>query len=383
MKRKGPSSAAFRYWYVTPLALLLMLAGCSKSQETDNAPQAAPEVGVYTIEERSVALTTTLPGRTTAYRVAEVRPQVNGIIQKRLFTEGAFVEQGQQLYQIDPAPYQAALARAKANLASAENLAKRYERLLKTNAISRQQYDDAQAAWEAAKAEYEVARIDMRYTQVLAPISGRIGRSLATEGALVTNGQPQELARVTQLDPIYVDITQPVTHMLRLQKAVEEGLIESSGDQEVRVGLTLEDGSRYPLEGSLKFSEVTVDTGTGSVTLRAEFPNPDGKLLPGMFVRAHLQEGVRPNAKLVPQQAVSRGPDGNASVWVVTADNTVERRTVETVRTVGNAWLVNEGIEPGERVVTEGVQRVHHGAEVAPVPASNVELVTDFGLAGK
>lgn len=385
MRRKEPACWLWGGARSFPLMAILLLAGCSGdgAQQASSMPPPAPEVGVYTIEAQAVTLTTELPGRTAAFRVAEVRPQVSGIVQKRLFTEGSEVEQGQQLYQIDPAPYQAALARAEANLKSAENLGKRYQRLIKTNAISRQQYDDAMAAWAAAKAEVEAARINMRYTKVLAPISGRIGRSYVSEGALVTGGQPQELATVTQLDPIYVDIIQPVTKMLQLQRALEAGLIEQSDEQAVPVTLTLEDGSRYPQTGALKFSEVMVDAGTGSVTLRAEFPNPDGKLLPGMFVRATVQEGVQPEAKLVPQQAVSRGPDGSANVLVVTAANTVEARRVQTLRTVGNAWLVGDGIEPGERVITEGLHRVRPGIQVNPVPAGNVELKTDFGVAAK
>lgn len=385
MRRKEPARWLRGGARSFPLMAILLLAGCSGdgAQQASSAPPPAPEVGVYTIEAQAVTLTTELPGRTAAFRVAEVRPQVSGIVQKRLFTEGSEVKQGQQLYQIDPAPYQAALARAEANLKSAENLGKRYQRLIKTNAISRQQYDDAMAAWAAARAEVEAARINMRYTKVLAPISGRIGRSYVSEGALVTGGQPQELATVTQLDPIYVDITQPVTKMLQLQRALEAGLIEQSDEQAVPVTLTLEDGSRYPQTGALKFSEVMVDAGTGSVTLRAEFPNPDGKLLPGMFVRATVQEGVQPEAKLVPQQAVSRGPDGSANVLVVTAANTVEARRVQTLRTVGNAWLVGDGIEPGERVITEGLHRVRPGIQVNPVPAGNVELKTDFGVAAK
>ncbi|MDX9875267.1 MAG: efflux RND transporter periplasmic adaptor subunit, partial [Spongiibacteraceae bacterium] len=256
---------------ILPVTAVILLAGCV----ADPAPQAVtetppPEIGVYTVESRPLALNTELPGRTAPFRVAEVRPQVSGIIQERQFIEGAEVKQGQPLYRIDPAPYRAALARAEANLASARSLAKRYERLIETQAISRQQYDDAMAAWKAAEAALEVARIDMQYTQVLSPISGRIGRTRVTEGALVTAGQPQEMAVVTQLDPIYVDVTQPVTQMLRLQRAVEAGRIASVDGQEVKVGLTLEDGSQYPLAGTLKFSEVIVDAGTGSVTLRAE-----------------------------------------------------------------------------------------------------------------
>ena len=216
---------------------------------------------------------------------------------------------------------------------------------------------------------------------MLSPITGRIGRSKVTEGSLVTNGQAKEMAVVTQLDPIYVDVTQPVTKMLKLRRALESGLLERSGEQAVPVTLTLEDGSRYPLEGKLKFSEVVVDASTGSVTLRAEFPNPDGTLLPGMFVRATLQEGVRPEATLVPQQAVTRDPNGTASVLVVTADNIAERREVQTLRTVGNTWLVDEGIAAGERVVTEGLQRVQPGMQVQPEPAGNVDLQTDLSVA--
>ncbi len=369
---------------ILPVTAVILLAGCV----ADPAPQAVtetppPEIGVYTVESRPLALNTELPGRTAPFRVAEVRPQVSGIIQERQFIEGAEVKQGQPLYRIDPAPYRAALARAEANLASARSLAKRYERLIETQAISRQQYDDAMAAWKAAEAALEVARIDMQYTQVLSPISGRIGRTRVTEGALVTAGQPQEMAVVTQLDPIYVDVTQPVTQMLRLQRAVEAGRIASVDGQEVKVGLTLEDGSQYPLAGTLKFSEVIVDAGTGSVTLRAEFPNPEGKLLPGMFVRATIQAGVQPDAKLVPQQAVSRAPDGSARVMVVTADNTVEARRVEVLRTVGNAWLVGDGLDAGEQVVTEGLQHIRPGTPINPVPARNVELKTDFRLAAR
>jgi len=382
MKPLGFSPSFRHASRAVPLLALLLLAGCRGSETTASAPPPSPpEVGVYTVTAEPLTLTTELPGRTAAYRIAEVRPQVNGIIQERLFTEGTDVEEGQQLYRIDPAPYRAALARAEANLVSAENLAKRYERLVETSAISRQQYDDAKAAWETAQAELEMARIDMRYTQVLSPITGRIGRSKVTEGSLVTNGQAKEMAVVTQLDPIYVDVTQPVTKMLKLRRALESGLLERSGEQAVPVTLTLEDGSRYPLEGKLKFSEVVVDASTGSVTLRAEFPNPDGTLLPGMFVRATLQEGVRPEATLVPQQAVTRDPNGTASVLVVTADNIAERREVQTLRTVGNTWLVDEGIAAGERVVTEGLQRVQPGMQVQPEPAGNVDLQTDLSVA--
>ncbi len=366
------------------LSTTVFITACNNNKESLlEKPTAPTEVGIYTIESQEIDLVTELPGRTTASRIAEVRPQVNGIIKRRLFEEGASVDRGQPLYQIDDAPYKAALARAQANLKSAENLAKRYERLVETKAISRQQSDDAFAAWEMAKAEVEVASINMRYTRVLAPISGRISRSLVTEGALVTNGQTQQLATVTQLDPIYVDVTQPVSRLLRLQKALEDGLIQENGEKTVPVKLTLEDESTYPLLGTLQFSEVSVDAGTGSVTLRAVFPNPGNKLLPGMFVRAKLKQGTQPNAILVPQQAVFRNPDGSASVYVIGKDNRAELRRVETIRTIGNTWLVNNGVQAGERVVTEGLHRVQDGIEVAPVLAGNVEIKTDFNITSK
>lgn len=374
-------SRVLRVAKVAPLAALtLFLAGCGQPTDEQSQAPRTPEVGVYTIEAKALTLTTDLPGRTSAYRVAEVRPQVTGILQERLFTEGTEVKQGQQLYQIDPRTYEAQLARAEADLKTSENLAQRYKRLLSTNAVSQQQYDDAMAGWQQARTAVEVARIDVQYTKVLSPISGQVGRSAVTEGALVTNGQAQELATVTQLDPIHVDVSQPITSLLRLQSALESGRLQSSGENQARVRLQLDDGSAYPLPGTLKFSEVTVDPSTGAVTLRAEFPNPDRKLLPGMFVRAQLQEGVQENAILVPQQAVFRDTRGVANAWVVKADNTVEQRELETLRTVGNAWLIGSGINDGERVITEGLQLVRNGIEVAPVAAGNINLVAEFGL---
>jgi len=371
VNRKWPSRAL----QILPFTAVL-LAGCNKAEQAVVAPVV--DVGTYTVKGQSLTLTTDLPGRTSAFRVAEVRPQVSGILQKRLFEEGTEVKQGQQLYQIDPATYKAQLAKAQANLDTAAKLAQRYERLLKTNAVSRQQYDDATAAWKQAQAEVQVASINVQYTRVLSPVSGRIGRSMVTEGALVQNGQTSELATVTQLDPIYVDVTQPITRILQLQRALASGGLQSAGKDQAQVSLTLDDGSDYPLPGSLKFSEVSVDQGTGSVTLRAVFPNPDHKLLPGMFVHAQLKEGVKESAKLVPQQAIIRDSRGVATVWVVKPDNTVERRDLETIRTVGNAWLVSKGVEPGDRVVTEGLQRLKPGIQVKPAEAGNVSLKTNF-----
>lgn len=368
---------ALRARHLLPIAALCLLPGCGQQQSTAEVP-AIPEVGVYTVKAQTLTLTTDLPGRTSAYRIAEVRPQVSGILQKRLFVEGREVNQGQQLYKIDPRTYEARLARAEASLLTARNLAHRYERLLKTNAISQQQYDDAMAAWKQAQAEVQVARIDVQYTQVLAPISGRIGRSAVTEGALVTNGQAQALATVTQLDPIYVDVNQPITKLLGLKRALESGRLQQVGENQAEVSLTLDDGSPYPLKGMLKFSEVSVDPTTGSVTLRAEFPNPERKLLPGMFVHALLKEGEQPAAVLLPQQAVGRDARGMPTVWVVKADNTIELREVQTLRTVGNAWLIGSGVVDGEQVITEGVQLARPGITVKPLVASNVKLVAEF-----
>ncbi|MBH3415645.1 solvent efflux RND transporter periplasmic adaptor subunit SrpA [Pseudomonas putida] len=366
-----------RATHVMPFVALMLITGCGEQKQSSVAV-TPPEVGVYTVRSQALTLTTDLPGRTSAYRVAEVRPQVSGILEKRSFVEGAEVKLGQQLYQIDPRTYEARLRRAEANRTTAENLARRYETLLQTKAVSKQQYDDALAAWKQAEADYQVARIDVQYTRVLSPISGRIGRSAVTEGALVTNGQAQSLATVTQLDPIYVDVTQPITKLLGLQKALESGRLQNSGENQSHVSLSLDDGSAYPLPGVLKFSEVSVDPTTGSVTLRAEFPNPDRKLLPGMFVHALLKEGVQQAAILVPQQAISRDTRGVPTVWVVKSDNTVESREVETLRTVGNAWLIGKGVNAGERIITEGVQRVRSGIAVNAVEAKNVDLVAEF-----
>ncbi|MGE1154833.1 efflux RND transporter periplasmic adaptor subunit [Pseudomonas kitaguniensis] len=361
---------------VLPLSALI-LAACKPAEPlTDQAP--AVKVGYYTISEAALTLTTDLPGRTSAYRVAEVRPQVAGILQRRLFTEGSEVKQEQPLYQIDPRTYVAQQARADANLRSAHNLADRYERLLKTRAVSQQQYDDAVAAWKQAAADKQVADINVQYTKVLSPISGRIGRSAMTEGALVTDGQNAAMATVNQLDPIYVDVTQSITRILELKRAMKSGELKSTGSDQAEVSLTLDDGSAYPLAGTLKFSEVSVDQGTGSVTLRAVFPNPDRALLPGMFVHAQVKEGVREGALLVPQQAIIRDSRGVATAWVVTEDNHVEQRDLETLRTVGNAWLVNSGVKPGERVITEGLQHVQPDSLVDAQPATNVELKAAF-----
>lgn len=356
-----------------PLFATLALLGACSEQETAQAPQAIPQVGVVTVDAEHFVMTTELPGRTKAFRMAEVRPQVNGIIQQRLFEEGSEVKAGQQLYQIDAAVYEAALQSAEATRLSAGTLAERYAVLVKDRAVSQQAYDEARAAKLQADAALERARIDLRYTKVSAPIAGLIGRSAVTEGALVSNGQAQPLATIQQLDPIYVDITQPTRDLLAMRRDLASGRLEKAGDNAARALLKLEDGSQYEHEGRLEFSEVSVDESTGSVTLRAVFPNPDRILLPGMFVHAQLVAGARSNAILVPQQGVSRTPRGEAVAMLVDAENKVEQRIIQTDRTVGNRWLVSDGLKVGDQLITEGLHMVQPGMQVEPVPAANVE----------
>jgi membrane fusion protein (multidrug efflux system) len=356
---------------VTAVALASLLSGCSKKEEAAPAPPP-PQVGVVTLKTQAYTLTSELPGRTTAFRIAEVRPQVNGIILKRLFTEGADVKAGQQLYQIDPALYQATLDSAKATYESSNSLAGRYKQLINEQAVSRQEYDTAVGSAREAKAAVQTAEINLRYTKVYAPISGRIGRSLVTEGALVSNGQADAMATIQQLDPIYVDVIQSSAEMLKLRRDLESGKLQKAGDNAAKVKLVLEDGSLYPTEGKLEFSEVSVDQTTGSVTLRAVFPNPDHTLLPGMFVHARLQSGVAENAILVPQQGITRDLKGTPTALVVNADNKVESRTLVANRTIGSDWLVEKGLNAGDRVITEGLQYVKPGAEVKVAEASNV-----------
>lgn len=348
----------------------IVLNGCK--QELPPPPRQTPQVGVVTLESQPYVLTHELPGRTAAYRIAEVRPQVDGIIQKRLFSEGSEVKAGQQLYQIDAAIYEATLKEAEAGLASSRSLAERYAVLVKSRAVSQQAYDEAQAASLQAEASLEKARIDLRYTKVLAPISGRIGRSAVTEGALVSNGQVQVMATIHQFDPIYVDVIQPARELIALRRDLASGRLERVGDNTAKVTLILEDGSEYGQEGRLEFSEVAVDESTGSVTLRAVFPNPDRELLPGMFVHARLFGGLKSGAILAPQQGVSRNTKGEATAMLVNAQNKVELRTLRVERAVGNRWLVDEGLIPGDRLITEGLQFIRPGIEVKAVPASNV-----------
>lgn len=369
---------------LVPAAALLsifMLAGCgNKDHAVAHAasPPPAPVVTVMAVQSALVPLVTELPGRTTPYLIAELRPQVGGIVQQRAFTEGSEVRAGQLLYRIDAAPYQAAYDSAKANLARAEaNLqvakvkAERYAGLVRIQAVSKQANDDAQAALQlaqadisAAKAALDKTRIDLDHTQVKSPISGRIGRSSVTQGALVTANQAAALATVQQLDPIYVDLTQSSADMLRIRRDLAAGTLQREAKAAVPVTLVLEDGSEYASAGSLAFSEVTVDENTGSVTLRAKFPNPKGVLLPGMYVRARLPQGVRSEAILVPHAALMRDARGKALVMVVDAENKVQARPVQVVQSLDSQWVVTDGLQPGERIIVEGLQKVRPGALV-------------------
>lgn len=374
----------------------VVLTGCERPQAAgEGPPMGPPEVGVVDIQPQKVALTTELAGRTAAYMVSEVRPQVGGIIQKRLFTEGGDVAAGQPLYQIDPATYQVAFesakasrAKAEANLASTRSKASRYEELVAIKAVSQQDYDDAQAALKqgqadvaAAKAAVETARINLAYTKVASPIAGRIGRSTVTPGALVTASQPTALATVQQLDPIYVDVTQSSAELLRLKRDLASGQLKKAGASQAAVKLVLEDGSAYPLAGKLQFSDITVDQSTGTITLRAVFPNPKGDLMPGMYVRTVLEEGVDEQAILAPQQSVSRDTKGNPTALVVGADGKAELRTLKTRRALGDKWLVSEGLKAGDKLIVDGLQKIHPGAPVKPVPATQAEAPKPAGPA--
>ncbi|HDL8113744.1 TPA: efflux RND transporter adaptor subunit AcrA [Yersinia enterocolitica] len=368
---------------VMPLAAILVLSGslvligCNDKDAAQAHAQQAPEVGIVTLKAAPLNITTELPGRTSAFRVAEVRPQVSGIILKRNYVEGSDVTAGTSLYQIDPATYQAAYDSAKGDLAKAQAAAEiarltvnRYKPLLGTNYISKQEYDQAvsnsmqaNAAVVAAKAAVESARINLAYTQVTSPISGRTGKSSVTEGALVTSGQATALTTVQQLDPMYVDVTQSSDEFLRLKKELADGTLKQENGK-ANVRLLLENGSEYAETGTLEFSGVTVDETTGSITIRAIFPNPNEALLPGMFVRARLDEGVRPDALLVPQQGVTRNPRGEATAMVVGADDKVELRTLVANQAIGNKWLVTEGLKAGDRLIVSGLQKIRPGVQV-------------------
>lgn len=369
----------FRSPLLLTLFAALLMAGCEQKADNQDSPQSRPpaSVNVMTLAPQSITLTSSLPARTVAYRKADVRPQVSGIIEQRLFEEGSQIEAGQQLYQIDPAIYEAELANTRAELNRAEAALKtakarenRYQNLLDDNAISRQEYDDALATFQQAEAEIEVrramvktAQTNLDYTRVNAPISGRIGKSNVTEGALVTAQQEAVLATIHQLDPMYVDISQPSRALLDLRKKVIDREINQQSAPTVT--LTLEDGSRYPHQGQLQFAEVDVDPSTGDVVLRAIMPNPDQLLLPGMFVRAEITEGKIDAAILAPQKAISFNREGNASAYVVNSSNEVEARELEVSRAIDGHWLVKSGLNAGDQLIVAGLQKVAPGAKVS------------------
>ncbi len=373
-------------------ALLLLAMGCHREGAARREGPAPVEVGVVSVATASVPLTRELPGRTTAYRVAEVRGRVNGIVLKRLFREGSDVRVGQVLFQIDPAPYQAALAaaraqlaRAEANLASARLQAERYGHLA-AQTVSQQEYDNAVAAERAYRADVEAGRaavdlatIQLGYTAVTSPLTGRIGRAVVTEGAYVQQSPATLLATVQQLDPIYVDLTQPAVDLLRLRRELEAGRVQAASGVRIPVTVVLEDGSEYPTPGTLEFSDVTVDAATGSISVRAIVPNPRGELLPGMFVRARLAQGTRPNALLVPQACVTRDPRGNATALVVNGSNKVEQRRLAAEQVQGDSWIVTDGLAPGDRVIVDNLQRVRPGVVVKPVPVSGAAVSAPTG----
>ena len=365
---------------VVMLAGCLVLTGCGK--KTGTAAPPPPEVAIVAVQPQQVVLTTELPGRISAHLVAEVRPQVSGIVQKRLFVEGSDVRAGQVLYQIDPAPFQAALdnasaalGRSEANLPAARLRAERYSEALADKAVSRQDYDDAAAALKQAEADVqyykamvETARINLGYTRITAPISGRIGKSNVTDGALATANQPAALAVIQQIDPVFVDVTQSTTELLRMNRSVEDGRVTQDMANRKKVTLILEDGTRYPLKGALQFRDVSVDSTTGSFILRVVFPNPKHMLLPGMFVRAEVEEGINRQAILIPQQAVTRDPKGNPSALIVDSAGKVEQRMLTLDRAIRDQWLVTAGLAPGDKVIAEGMQKVRPGVSVKVVP---------------
>jgi len=357
------------------------LTGCDQvtEQSQASAPNAVP-VGVITLKKQTLTLRQELPGRINAFQIAEIRPQVSGIVQSRLFTEGSQVEKGQALYQINPATFEAnlaaseaAVARAEASIASSKAKASRYSELLKIKAVSQQDYDEADAAYKQAKAELltaqaqlQTSKINLEYSHVSSPISGQISKSNVTVGALVSANQATSLATVTQLDPIYIDLTQSSSELTKLKKAIVSGDLSVDSSSQTDVELTMEDGSLYSHKGTLQFSEVTVEPSTGSVTLRAKFPNPEKLLLPGMYARASIVEGVKNDAILVPQRGVSRNSKGEPTAMVVSKNNTVESRVLKTDRTIGSNWLVTDGVMEGDKLIVEGLQKIRPGAPVSP-----------------
>ncbi|HEX4027150.1 MAG TPA: efflux RND transporter periplasmic adaptor subunit [Rhizomicrobium sp.] len=349
------------------MAVGVALTGCGRPQQHQMPP---PAVGFITITEQPVTLTVELPGRTSPFAVSEIRPQINGIVLKRLFVEGSTVKAGQALYQIDPSLYKATYENALATLADTKAKADRYANLLKQNAIAPQDADDAKAAYLQAKANADTARINLDYTRITSPITGRIGASTVTEGALVAAQQAAALDTVSTLDPIYVDVDQSSAELLALKRAVQAGNVNPGGPVTTEVSLKLDDGSTYPLKGKLQFTDVTVDPATGAVQLRALFPNPDNILLPGLYVRATINQGVDPHGILAPQSAISHDQKGQPTALVVDAKNTARLRVLKTGRAVGTNWQVLDGLKPGDRLITEGLAKVMPDMPVNPQPAT-------------
>ena len=379
------------------LASTAMLTGCkddaAQGQAAAQRQMPPTEIMYVTAKTGDQMLETVLSGRTSAFYEAEVRPQVNGILQKKLFKDGTEVKAGDQLYQIDPAPYQAAIksaeaavAQAQAALSKASADAKRSTELLKVNAVSKQSDDAAQAALKSARANLKAAqaqltnaKINLTYTKVLSPITGRISRSEFTEGALMSAYQAQPLTRVQQLDPIYVDVTQTADDLIRIRRDIASGALKTDADGNARVVLKYDDGTTYAHEGRLTFTDVTVNETTGTVNLRAVFPNPDKVLLPGLYVRAQLIEGIRPDSIVLPMQCVMRDAKGNASVYVVGEGNKIEARPVVATRTIGTNWLIDSGLKNGDRVVFQGFQRIRPGAVVTPKEMDLAKSIAETG----
>jgi|APCry1669193181_1035450.scaffolds.fasta_scaffold02014_6 membrane fusion protein (multidrug efflux system) len=345
----------------------LLLLACNKGAPPASQP-TIPLVGVYEVNSQRVSVFTELPGRTSPYQIAEVRPQINGIVQKRLFTEGRDVKAGELLYQIDPSLYKAAFDSAEANLQSIQLKFERYKELIKVNAVSKQEYDDVDASYKQALAAMQTAQINLRYTQIASPISGRVGISNITPGALVSANQANALTTVQQLDPIYVDVIQSSTELMRIKRALESGVLKRAGQDAVKMKLILDDNIPYALEGKFQFSDVTVDSGTGSVTLRAVFPNPKHDLLPGMFVRAVLEEGVNEKGLVVPQQGVTHDARGNATALVLNKESKVELRILELGEAIGDKWVVKSGLNVGDQLIVDGVQKIKPGGSAQAAP---------------
>ncbi|MDO5580585.1 MAG: efflux RND transporter periplasmic adaptor subunit [Planctomycetia bacterium] len=386
---RGIRRILFEMIFFSVIFLIMgVFEGCDfqkKSNSVPNPDSLVPEVEVYTVKPEAVPLISEQPGRTAAFNIAEVRPQVNGIVLKRKFAEGTFVNEGDELYEIDSSVYQANYEKVNANLHNLEKTMERAKELQETRAMSVQEYEDALYGWQRAKADLELARLDLVYCKVKAPLSGKIGFSNITVGALVTNGQPQALAVIEQIDPIYVDLNPSIPLLLGKDSKSGKDPKKASGDQKslpfwqnAKVNLVLENGSKYKHSGTIKVLDNHVNEDTGTITLRAEFPNPEGTLLPGMFVRAFVEEGIRPDGCLIPQQAVCRNMKGEPYVWIIDKENKAEMRMIRTERSIGNFLLIGDGVAAGDRIVVEGLQYVVKGKSVEPLPAKNIVRKNSF-----